>query len=85
MSKSVVVTARIDEQLAADLDALAAHRDRSRAWLMEKAIAAFVREELELYRSLDEAEAEFDRGEFIAHDELMAEMKARYSRHREAA
>ena len=85
MAKSVVVTARISEQLSADLDELAGRRDRSRAWLVEKAIAAFLQEELELYRSLDEAEAEFARGEFVTHEELMAELKGRYADRRQAA
>ena len=84
MSKSVVVTTRIGEQLSADLDELARRRDRSRAWLVEKAIAAFVGKELDLYRSLEEAEAEIDRGEYLEHEEFMAELKARYGK-RQAA
>ena len=85
MAQSVVVTARVSEQLSADLDELAGHRDRSRAWLIEKAIAAFVRQELELYRSLAEADAEIDRGEFIDHEVLIAQLKARYGARRQAA
>ena len=85
MSKVVVVTARIGEQLSADLDELAGYRERSRAWLIEKAIAAFVEEELDLYRSLAEADAEIDRGEFVSHEDLMAELKARYGERRQAA
>ena len=85
MAKSIVVTARIGEQLSADLDELADRRDRSRAWLIEKAIAAFVGDELELYRSLEEADAQIDRGEFVTHEDLMAELKARYGKRRQAA
>lgn len=85
MAKPVVVTARIAEQLSSDLDELAGRLDRSRAWLIEKAIVAFVAEELELYRSLDEADAEIDRGEFITHEDLMAELKARYAQRQRAA
>ena len=85
MASTVVVTARIGEQLSADLDELAGHRDRSRAWLIEKAVAAFVADELELYRSLKEADAEVERGDYVSHDELMAELKARYGDRRQAA
>ena len=77
MSKSVVITARIGEALAADLDELAGRRDRSRAWLVEKAIAAFVADELELYKSLDEAEAQIDRGEYLTQEQVEAEFGAR--------
>jgi predicted transcriptional regulator len=84
MTKPVVVTARIDGQLSADLDRLAAMRERSRAWLVEKAIAQFVREELEFRASLDEAEAEIERGDYLEHDEFMAELRAKFGR-RQAA
>ena len=77
MSKSVVITARIGEALAADLDELAGRRDRSRAWLVEKAIAAFVADELELYRSLDEAEAQIDRGDYLTQEQVEAGFRAR--------
>ena len=84
MSKTIVVTSRIAEQLSNDLDELAAHRDRSRAWLIEKAIAAFVAQELGLYRSIGEGRAQIERGEGIDHDVLMAELKELYSQ-RQAA
>ncbi len=71
MRKSVV-TARIDEQLSADLDELAGRRERSRAWLIERAIAGFVADELELYRSLEEAEAQIDRGEYSTQEQVEA-------------
>lgn len=78
MADTTVVTARISEQLSDDLDRLAELRDRSRAWLVQKAIAAFVKEELELRVALAESDAQIDRGEYIAHEDLMAEMKAEF-------
>jgi len=72
MSKSVVVTARISEELSADLDRLAGLRERSRAWLIEKAIAEFVREDLAFRLSLEEADAEIDRGEFYTQEQMEA-------------
>lgn len=80
MAKTVVITARIDEQLSADLDRLAAMRDRSRAWLIEKAVAEFVREQLEFDDSIAAAEADFERGDYRTHDEFMAELKAEFAK-----
>ena len=68
----MVITARINEALSTDLDELAGRLERSRAWLIEKAVAAFVAEELDLYRSLDEAEAQIDRGEYFTQEQVEA-------------
>lgn len=81
---TVVVTARIADQLSADLDQLAKLRDRSRAWLIEKAVSAFVKDELDLHISLDEAEAEFGRGEYLTHEVFMAELKSEFAQRRAA-
>ena len=84
MAKPIVITARIDEQLSADLDRLAAMRDRSRAWLIEKAVADYTREQLEFDGSIAAAEAEFERGEYLTHEEFMAELKSEFAK-RQAA
>jgi len=84
MAKTVVITARIDEQLSAELDRLAVARERSRAWLIEKAVAEFVREQLKFHDSIDEAEAQFERGEYLEHDEFMAQLRAEFGK-RQAA
>lgn len=82
--KTVVVTTRIAEVLLADLDRLAGLRERSRAWLIEKAVAAFVREELDLRLSLQEAEDEIDRGDYLTHEQFMVELKTEFAQ-RQAA
>ncbi|HEX8485219.1 CopG family ribbon-helix-helix protein [Sphingomonas sp.] len=84
MAETIVVTARISEELSADLDRLAALRDRSRAWLIQKAIAAFVEEDLGLRASLQEAEAQVERGEYLTHEAFMADLKAEFGK-RQAA
>jgi len=84
MRKTAVVTARIDGDLAERLDRLAALRDRSRAWLIEKAIGAFVEEELALRGSLAEADAAIEAGNGIPHDEAMARLKAAIATRRAA-
>lgn len=84
MTKPVTVTAELDPSLSADLDRLATMADRSRAWLIERAVAAFVLHELEWRDSLEEAEAQIDRGEYITHDDLMAELRAEFGKRRAA-
>ena len=78
MSKSAVITARIATELAAELDRLADKLGRSRGWVIGRAIDRFVTEELSLLDSLDEAEAQIDRGEFFTQDEMKAWFAARH-------
>lgn len=80
MAATVVVTARISDELSADLDWLAAMRDRSRAWLVEKAIAAFVKDDLDLRLALEASESQIDRGEYATHEDFMAELKAEFGK-----
>ena len=54
MKKTVVVTARIDEETLAGLDRLAEHYERSRAWLVGKAVARYVNEESEFFAFVQE-------------------------------
>ena len=70
MSKSVVVTARVTAETAAALDALAARLDRSRAWIVNKAIADHVRAYTEFLDFLQEGEDSIDRGEFYTQEEM---------------
>lgn len=78
MSKSVVITARISDPLSAELDRLAGLRERSRAWLVEKAVAAFVREELAMRDALNAADGEIERGGGQSHESFMAQLKAEF-------
>jgi predicted transcriptional regulator len=70
--KSIVVTARLDAETLASLNQLALQHDRSRAWLVNKAVARFVKEETELLALLDVGEDEIDRGEFCTQDDMEA-------------
>ena len=78
MSKTVVITTRIPTDLASELDRLADKLGRSRGWIVARAIERFVTEELSLLDSLDEAEAQIDRGEFFTQDEMKAWFAARH-------
>ncbi|CAN5648932.1 hypothetical protein BH10PSE14_BH10PSE14_01240 [soil metagenome] len=72
MSKTSVITARIDADLSDRLDALAAKLDRSRAWIMSKAIERFVDEETAFRAFIQEGIDAADRGEVYSQEEMEA-------------
>lgn len=71
MSTSVV-TARIDGDLASRLDALAADYERSRAWIVARAITQFVEHEENLIAAIKEGEADIAAGRVHSQDEVEA-------------
>ena len=75
MSKSAVITARLDQATLKSLDALATTRERTRAWLVEKAVKRFVEEEAEFDAFLKEGEDAIERGDYLTHEELVAELR----------
>jgi len=76
MSKSAVVTARLDPDLLAGLDRLAAYYDRSRAWLVAQAIERYVRDESAFSAFIQEGEDAIAKGDYLTHDQLVANIKA---------
>jgi predicted transcriptional regulator len=76
MSKTSVVTARLDPETLAALDLLGERQDRSRAWLVGQAIKRYVEEEAAFLAFLKEGEDAIERGDYVAHDDLIAELKA---------
>ncbi|QDX27617.1 ribbon-helix-helix protein, CopG family [Sphingomonas suaedae] len=81
--KTSVVTARLDPDTLAGLDKLAEYHERSRAWLVAKAVKQYVKNETEFFDFLQEGEDAIERGEYLTHEELMAEIKG--MRQRDAA
>ncbi|WP_186419850.1 ribbon-helix-helix protein, CopG family [Bosea sp. CS1GBMeth4] len=65
-------TIRLDEETLAKLDALAADTDRSRNWLVAKAIQDYVKLNAWQIQRIKEGIAEADRGEFATEEELDA-------------
>jgi predicted transcriptional regulator len=84
MSKTAVISCRVDEEMLATLDRLAAAHDRSRAWLVHKLLSEAARSELKLLEDIEEGIADLDAGRSISHEELVALLEARYAG-REAA
>ena len=64
------VTMQLDEAALAKLDSLAARSGRSRDAIAAAALDSYVAAELELIESLDEAEAQIERGEFHTQEQM---------------
>jgi predicted transcriptional regulator len=78
MSKTAVITARIDEQMLQALDALAADQERTRAWLVAKAIKRYVEEETAFRAFIKEGEDSIDRGEYYTQEQMEEWLASRY-------
>jgi predicted transcriptional regulator len=65
-------TIRLDDEMLAKLDALAADTDRSRNWIAAKAIQDYVELNAWQIQRIKEGIAEADRGEFATDEEVEA-------------
>jgi predicted transcriptional regulator len=72
MSKTAVVTARIDPALNDRLDQLARDYDRSRGWLVAQAIERYVAEEAQFLALIREGEADIEGGRTFTQEEVEA-------------
>ena len=77
MSKSAVVTARVDEQLVDLLDKLAKAKKRSRSWIVADALQRQIKQDAEFLDFVQQGIDDLDAGRWITHEELVAEIKAR--------
>ena len=78
MSKSVVITARVDEPVAIQLDQLASQWERSRAWLVSKAIERFIADEQVFDAFVKEGEDQIDSGDYLTQEQMEAWVASRY-------
>lgn len=65
-------TIRLEDEMLAKLDALAADTDRSRSWIAAKAIESYVELNAWQIARIKEGIAEADRGEFATPEEVEA-------------
>jgi predicted transcriptional regulator len=73
-------TIRLDDEMLAKLDALAADTERSRSWLATKAIETYVELNAWQVEQIKAGLAEADRGEFVSEadlDAIEAEIQAK--------
>ena len=71
-------TIRLDDEMLAKLDALAADTDRSRNWLAAKAIESYVEQNEWQIARIKDGLAQADRGEFASE----AQVKAVFDKYR---
>jgi predicted transcriptional regulator len=72
MSKTAVLTTRVSSELSQRIDDLARELERSRAWVIAKAVERYVEEELELVEAIREGERDIDEGRFFTQEEMEA-------------
>lgn len=85
MAKTVVITARIDEDLGSRLDRLANDYDRARAWIVAQAIERYVAEESMLLDRVREGEADLEAGRSFAQDQVEEMFAVKRQARRDAA
>lgn len=73
-----VTTVRLNEELAEQLDALAASLDRPRSWVIEQAIAQYLQEQAWQVQAIEEALDDLNSGqaELVPHEEVMEGLEA---------
>lgn len=72
MAGTNVVTARVDSDTLDGLERLARYYDRSKAWLVAKAISQYVKDESVFFAFLKEGEDSIDRGDFLTQEQMVA-------------
>jgi predicted transcriptional regulator len=70
------LTIRTEPELVEKLSALAKSMDRSRNWVIEDALKQYLEQQARYVEGIEQAIASLERGEGIAHEDLMAEMDA---------
>ncbi|MFS0738434.1 ribbon-helix-helix protein, CopG family [Sphingomonas sp. 1P06PA] len=74
MSKSAVITARLDAETLAKVDRIAEAQGRSRSWFVAQAVREVAEREADFIAFVQVGIDEADRGALIAHDVVMAEL-----------
>lgn len=70
MSKSQVITARIDPEVMALVDRIAAAQGRSRSWLAARAIEKMARAETAFMDFVKEGEEDIAAGRYLAQEQM---------------
>ncbi len=82
MTRTVPLSLRISEQKAREIETLAKATDRSKSWLLEQALDAYLETQSWQVARIERGLAELDRGEGVAHEEV-AEWLSDWGRDRE--
>ena len=82
MSKTAVISFRVDERTLAKIDQIAKSRGRSRAWFAAEATRRLAESEAEFLAFVQEGIDAADRGDLVPHEDAMAELSQMIERHR---
>ena len=82
-----VVTAKLPDELVAELDEVSSRIDRSKSWIVRQAVAEWLSEERRRYDLTLEALSDVDEGRTVSHAEMKswAEQQKRGKRTKSAA
>jgi predicted transcriptional regulator len=75
---SEAVSFRLDADTLTGLDRLAAELKRCRADLIQDAVKRFVDDELAFSAFIEEGERDFENGDYVTHEDFMAELYAEF-------
>lgn len=78
---NTTITIRTDPELAGKLAAIASAMDRSRNWVIQKALRQYVDTQMWQIEGIKAAIASLDEGEGIPHEQVMAEAQALLDEH----
>jgi predicted transcriptional regulator len=82
MSKTAVITARLDAETLALVDKVAKSQHRSRAAFAAEAIQRVAEQEADYLAFIQVGIDAADRGDLIPHEQVMAELDAMIEKHR---
>jgi predicted transcriptional regulator len=81
MSKTAVITARLDDEMIALVDRLAKARGRTRSWFVAQAVRKAAEAEAELLAFIQEGVDDIEAGRVVSHEDVMAELDAMIASH----
>ena len=70
MTRTVPLSLRISEQKAREIETLAKATDRSKSWLLEQALDAYLETQSWQVARIERGLAEIDRGDAVPHEEV---------------
>ncbi len=70
MTRTVPLSVRISEEKAREIETLAKATDRSKSWLLEQALDAYLETQSWQVARIERGLAEIDRGDGVPHEEV---------------
>lgn len=74
------VSVRLDSETFAGLDRLVTELNRSREELIGEALKRYVGDEVAFSEFIEAGERDFENGDFLTHEEFMAQLRAKSAR-----